>query len=215
MGCNSFSGNCLCVDDAGIYWFSYGCDCTNVGGDGGGGTGGGTCFAGLTRILLPGGATKRIDEIVVGETVVAWDAGDLSVQPVLEVHQHQGVTVECFVLSNGDYLLVTPDHRVYNTTAQRFEPIGTFDHDARLLGIDGQPLQIVARRSFPREVAVFNLTVANAHTYFANYVLVHNTKGCYDPVLQDCVGNCIRCYLNDTDYWCMEPAECNELGGDY
>jgi hypothetical protein len=82
-------------------------------------------------------------------------------------------------------LTVTPNHPIYDAGQQRFVPAGS-------LSAPFQSLELASNWSTAQAVlsgfeplteleAVYNLTVADVHTYFAEGVLVHNKPRCGYP----------------------------------
>jgi hypothetical protein len=71
----------------------------------------GNCFGGGTLVLLDNGTTKRLDQVVVGDSVLGMSPeGTLAPQPVLQVYNHPEVDAVSGVLLHG--IQATLDHLV-------------------------------------------------------------------------------------------------------
>lgn len=157
------------------------------GGGGGGGWGGG-CFPAGTLVLMGNYDFKPIEEIRVGEAVISFNArGELNVNPVVTVFQHLRHSSELIEI---DYdLALTPEHKILAgpagkqefIAARELEP-GTIVH--RLTAINGEgpgvwfqwEIDHILRRKFAEPIDVYNLEIAEDHTYFANRFAVSNSK---------------------------------------
>jgi hypothetical protein len=161
------------------------------------GTGGGTgfpgdddpphnCFLAGTPILLPDGKTMPIEQIEVGMEVMApvYDEATgedsmtaCAVEAVWENTAAQWLEVR---FAHGE-LLVTPRHRFY-TGAGTFRQIGELEIGETVRTVkdgafyDCEILDKTAHGGEIGDVKVYNLSVKNARTYFANSVAVHNVK---------------------------------------
>ncbi|SCG71554.1 RHS repeat-associated core domain-containing protein [Micromonospora halophytica] len=140
-------------------------------------------FSGDTYVLMADGTSKRLDEIEVGDEVLATDpeTGEHGPRVVEHVWVH---TDELVDLKIGDELLTTTeDHPFWNHTELEWQRADELDHGALLAGPDGrrQPvgeLLLATTRVLP----AYNLTVSGIHTYYVlagnTPVLVHNANRC-------------------------------------
>lgn len=159
---------------------------TTPGGGGGGfdgGDGDGHCFLAGTPILLPGGGSMPIEEIVAGQEVLApvYDkktGEDLmtacAVEAVLVNTKNEWLEVR---LPHG-ILQVTSKHRFY-TGSGTFRTIGQLEAGETVRVVSGgvfRDSEILEKILRTGEARVYNLSVKTAHTYFANLVAVHNAK---------------------------------------
>lgn len=152
------------------------------GNEGGGGSGWG-CFAGDTLIRMGDGSEKRIDEIKTGDEVLAFDENTMEIasKAVTEVFEHEDCT-EYFVFDYGRRLVVTPEHLIFDAEAKRlFRAASTFNLSHSFAIYENgswQSAQITRAKwcAGRNPQAVYNLEVADFHTFFAGGVAVHNNK---------------------------------------
>lgn len=156
------------------------------GGTGFPGDGGPVCFLAGTPVMLPRGEYKPIEEIEVGQEVMA---------PVYDEESGEDGMIPCPVeaiwvntaaewleihLPHGN-LYVTPKHRFY-TGEGTFRQIGHIDigETVRIGLREGfRDCKIMDKIHHTGEARVYNLSVKYARTYFANLVAVHNVKNEY------------------------------------
>lgn len=139
-------------------------------------------FAGATPVLMADGSHKPIEDIEVGDKVVATDpeTGEHAAMPVTHVWVHADDLFEFEV--NGELIVTTEDHPFWSATDQAWEGPETLDRGEQVLTADAtlvavtREIDLDTRRSGP----AYNLTVAGLHTYHVgeNDVLVHNRNGC-------------------------------------
>ena len=160
------------------------------------------CFSGDTLILLADGEERCIENVGVGDYVLAFD-GLGALQPRRVVAKHKNIAREIFQLSNG--LLVTPGHRFLIDTGE-FLPIEQILSEGRPIVLANGSLRLISgklidccsadvgaveRMSASGSTALaqvqeeqfwttYNLTVDDLHTYVAGGVRVHN-DGCLQP----------------------------------
>ena len=142
-----------------------------------GGTG--TCFVAGTSILLADGSTKPIESIEVGDYVVSVSE-DLSivsnrVSNILK-HTNNG-SLLTVTTEEGRMLIVTPEHRVWS--ADGYIEIGKLNAGNPLLLLENGELRetlISSIELIEETTTVYNFEVEYSHTYFAEGLLVHNTK---------------------------------------
>ena len=136
-------------------------------------TGGGTCFLAGTPILRPEGHTTPIEQLRVGDMVMAYDEADgqLKADAVKETFTHQATA---YLVVNG-HLRVTPEHPVYANG--RWVEIGTLGVGDVLLNAQGQPEPITSMERMQEAATVYNLEVNPYHTYVAGGIVVHNKVG--------------------------------------
>jgi predicted phage tail protein len=138
----------------------------------GSGGGGGGCFHGDTLISTPSGAVK-IKDIKAGDVVFAFDdRGCVHQCKVEEVHYHEREEVWRYRAWGGREVLATRNHWVLNQYGA-FVEIGNLGRDDCLVDDLGH-LRPLLDSSVVGYFEVYNLTVANHHTYFANSFRVHN-----------------------------------------
>jgi predicted phage tail protein len=136
------------------------------------GLGGGGCFHGDTLISAPSGAI-RIAEIKAGAIVFAFDdQGCVHQCRVEEVYCHESEEVWRYKAWGGRELLATQNHWVLNQYGA-FVEIGNLGQDDCLVDDLGH-LRPLLDSSAVGYFKVYNLTIADHHTYFANGFRVHN-----------------------------------------
>jgi hypothetical protein len=136
------------------------------------------CFAGDTEITMADGSRWRIEDVQVGDLVASYDAaeGKLVAMPVLAVHQGPAQDMLHFQIDNGAGVYVTPAHEL--NAGDRWRAAGSIRPGDVLRVIDENQAVVdcfVERveATAPRG-PVYDLTVAQTHTYFAGTVLAHN-----------------------------------------
>lgn len=141
-------------------------------------------FSGDTLVLMGDGTKKPIEDVEVGDMVVATDleSGEQSAKRVTHVWAHKDTVFDLSVAPRGppgagETITTTEDHPFYNATDGEFQEIQDFDEGDRVATASGQLLELGALDlSSGRAAEAYNLTVADTHTYHVgtNAVLVHN-----------------------------------------
>jgi hypothetical protein len=143
----------------------------------------GGCFRAGTPIMMANGASKPIEEILVGDEVLApvydeaADTDSIIVCPVEAVWE-QTVSEWLEIRLQSGTLFVTPQHRFY-TGAGTFRRIGELEigETVRIQVKDSfSSCEILDKIKHTGEVKVYNFSVKTARTYFAGRVAVHNVK---------------------------------------
>lgn len=136
-------------------------------------------FAGATPVLMADGSRKQIQDIEVGDEVIATDpeTGEQAARTVTYVWVHQDDLFEFEI--NGELIITTEDHPFWSVTDQAWEGTEGLALGERVLTADGRTLTVTREVDFGSlEIgAAYNLTVAGLHTYHVGEadVLVHNT----------------------------------------
>lgn len=135
---------------------------------------GGGCFLPGTQILMADGKSKDIEEIKPGDNIKtrqSFTNKKLVSAKVKEVFTHQ---VSGYLLINN-HLRVTKEHNLY--VNGRWLTAGEVKIGDSYLSVDGtyQTIKSVEQRS--GLYTVYNLSVDNLHTFFAEGFYVHNEKG--------------------------------------
>ncbi|GAB2819429.1 RHS repeat-associated core domain-containing protein [Actinoallomurus bryophytorum] len=145
-----------------------------------------------TQVLLADGVTKPIEQVKVGDRVLATDpkTGKSRAEPVIASFGGTNYKnlVRITVDTDGDrghhtgIVTATEHHKFWNQTKHAWTradhlTIGTTLHIA-----DGTPVRIIRVAAYPGHPAVRDLTIASLHTYYVEAgtapVLVHNTDSC-------------------------------------
>ncbi len=145
---------------------------------------GGSCFVAGTPITMADGSTKPIEQVQIGDAVLAFDeaSGQLATGTVVHTFVHPDT--ERLVTVNGT-LVTTVNHRFYTggrwVAAERLSvgddllhaKSGAAEGEAAL-SIEPEAVRQVA--SLDGKATTYNFEVAQHHDYFAGGVLVHNLK---------------------------------------
>jgi len=83
-------------------------------------------------------------------------------------------------LNSGEVITATSNHPFWDLADQNWTEAGTLGLDDTLLNIQDKPTTIAELKSYKQNTIVYNLTVANDHTYYVGLggVLGHNSKHC-------------------------------------
>ncbi len=160
------SSSLLVWGDAGNGWYTW----PGSPPAGGGGSGNG-CFLAGTPILLADGMTKPIEQVQVGDLVLAFDeaTGTFKKDRVKKTFVHPDEPG--YLLING-HLRVTPNHPVYSNG--HWVEIGTLQAGDPLMNAQGQPEPITSVERVEERVTVYNFEVNPYHTYVAGGIVAHN-----------------------------------------
>jgi hypothetical protein len=138
-----------------------------------------TCsFAGATTVLVADGTRKPIEDIEVGDEVIATDpeTGEQVAKTVEHVFVHDDTVIDLVV--DGEVITTTEDHPFWSVTDQRFERADELGSSENVLGTDGRVMAVSGLKiETAREALAYNLSVEGIHTYHVgvNEILVHNT----------------------------------------
>ncbi|OKK11113.1 hypothetical protein AMK16_32900 [Streptomyces sp. CB00455] len=141
-----------------------------------------------TRVQMADGTTKEIQDIRVGDTVLATDpqTGETRPQRVTDTittpddknFTDLTLTDESNPRAPPVQLTSTLHHPHWNDTRHQWVDAGDFNPGDHLRRPDGTTLTVKTKRNYPYAVTTHNLTVNNFHTYYvlagATPVLVHN-----------------------------------------
>ncbi|WP_073921108.1 RHS repeat-associated core domain-containing protein [Streptomyces sp. CB00455] len=147
-----------------------------------------------TRVQMADGTTKEIQDVRVGDTVLATDpqTGETRPQRVTDTittpddkdFTDLTLTDESNPRAPPVQLTSTLHHPHWNDTRHQWVDAGDFNPGDHLHRPDGTTLTVKTKRNYPYAVTTHNLTVNNFHTYYvlagATPVLVHNC-GTADP----------------------------------
>jgi len=147
-----------------------------------------------TAVLMADGSTKRIEDVEVGDYVLATDpeTGETAAKPVEAVIASGGEKelVELTVVAEPDDLAVitaTDNHPFWSPELSEWVNAVDLEAGQLLQTASGTWIQITAVKRWNETRRVHNLSVADIHTYYvlagSTPVLVHNTNGCGLPDL--------------------------------
>ena len=141
------------------------------------------CISGDTQIMMVGGKTKPIRDVVVGDAVLAFDEKDSFFKrrkvrtAMVRNTFHRKASVLKVVVGDGSELFITPNHKVL-TGKNKWQEVGDLKAgDTMYLVRDGglKETKIVSTKPVPGEIDVYNIETTTG-TYIANGIAVHN---CY------------------------------------
>lgn len=149
--------------------------------------GGGTCFPAGTKVTLSGGSTKNIEDIQPGDKVLSENEnGKQSVSTVKQLLSPISNNMCTIRYTNGESLDVTKGHPLFtqngwkaidtNETMKEDPgvPVSTLNVGDFMKKDTGTWDQISNISCKDETVQTYNLSVDNAHTYFAGGFLAHN-----------------------------------------
>jgi len=135
-------------------------------------------FDGDTLVATENGL-RPIKEIEIGDKVWAFneETGEKSLQEVVHLIFGEGTKeLVDITLENGELLTATTEHPFY--VNNEWVNAGDLTNSSDLLSFGGENIAIEFIKSYTQEQEVYNLTVANDHTYYVgkNAILSHNAK---------------------------------------
>ncbi|BCJ59918.1 hypothetical protein Jiend_33400 [Micromonospora endophytica] len=150
-----------------------------------GGGVGGACgfrsFSGDTEVLMADGSKKPIEDVEIGDVVLATDpeTGEEGAREVTHLWVHEDQLVDLKV--SGGEVTTTEDHPFWNVTDQQWQDSQDLDPGDLLHTANGATLTVTGVDwNTTRQGTAYNLTVADIHTYYVlagnTPVLVHNTN---------------------------------------
>jgi len=130
----------------------------------------GPCFLSGTPILMSDGSLKPIENVKVGDAIIAFDekTGEFKEDKVVEFFVHD---TDRYLLIN-DYLKVTANHPVYHEG--KWVEIGNLKVGDNILNSLGQPEAIRSIEEVKEKALVYNFEVNPYHTYVAGGIVAHN-----------------------------------------
>ena len=139
------------------------------------------CFAAGTEVLTPDGLVE-IQSLDIGDIVIARHevTGELGPQPVTALIRPPSRRIWNLdvVDASGDIerFRTTDDHPWHNAGTGVFEPTKDLTPGERLSTLDGTSVRVVSVAITATDEPAYNLTVANAHTFFVGEdgIWVHN-----------------------------------------
>lgn len=151
-----------------------------------GGGAGGACgfrsFSGDTEVVMADGSKKPIEDVEVGDVVLATDpeTGEEGAREVTHLWVHEDQLVDLKV--SGGEVTTTEDHPFWNVTDQQWQDSQDLDPGDLLHTANGATLTVTGVDwNTVQQGTAYNLTVADIHTYYVlagnTPVLVHNDGG--------------------------------------
>lgn len=139
-------------------------------------------FTGGTRVRMADGTTKRIEEVKVGDLVLATDptTGRTESRPVTALVVGQGQKDLVELQLSGGKLVATQGHPVWAGNRGAWVDAGDLDPGDRVVSADRRMAAVTASREWTGYQRVYNLTVDGFHTYYVVAgsvdLLVHNVE---------------------------------------
>ncbi|MEV5439524.1 polymorphic toxin-type HINT domain-containing protein [Streptomyces sp. NPDC052682] len=147
------------------------------------------CFLAGTDVLMADGTTKNIEDVKLGDKVLATDpetgktsARDVTATIVTESDKH--FTELTIATEYGEeHLTATYEHPFWSVSEHDWVPAGDLKPGMTLRTDEGRTAEVTATRQYTDHVRTYNLTVKGVHTYYvlagSTPVLVHNSgPGC-------------------------------------
>ena len=137
------------------------------------------CFTGRMGVTLADGSVVPLQQVLIGDRVIAYDGAERRLRPckVVARHQHPAGAYLKVWLQDGRGLEVTWNHELYvGDRWIRAEDL----REGSVLYVEGNGgadlVPAVVERIEPGDepLPLYDLTVADCHTYFVSGVLVHN-----------------------------------------
>ena len=136
-------------------------------------------FSGATLVLMADGTKKPIEDVRVGDKVLATDpeTGEQVAKKVTHLWVHGDILTD-LALADGTVLTTTEDHPYWSIDDQRFERADELARGERVLSADGRPVAVSGLRlSTAHGGLAYNLSVEGIHTCHVgdDELLVHNS----------------------------------------
>ncbi|MEU3894685.1 polymorphic toxin-type HINT domain-containing protein [Streptomyces sp. NPDC045251] len=154
-------------------------------------SGGCQCFPAGTEVLMADGTTKEIEDVDLGDEVLAADPesgerGPREVTRLIVTDDDKQFNELSIVTGNGvEKLTATHEHPFWSPSEKRWVQAGRLAAGMTLLDDEGHTVLVTENRPFEQHDRTYNLTVEDLHTYFAladeTPVLVHNST-CTVPI---------------------------------
>ncbi len=137
-------------------------------------------FVGATAILMADGSHKPIEDVRIGDEVIATDpeTGEQGARAVEQVFVHEDTVVDLLV--DGEVITTTEDHPFWSVTDQRFERADQLGRGEEVFEASGRLSTVSGLQGgTERRALAYNLSVQGIHTYHVGEqaVLVHNSCG--------------------------------------
>ena len=130
-----------------------------------------TCFLAGTKITMADGTEKNIEDVIVGDTVKAFDSDTNRVidSPVSTVFVHPGTNG--YYIINDD-LMVTGNHPMW--VDGEWKEVKDIVIGDKLTNLEGIEVDIETIEQVDDIITTYNFEVQNVHNYYANKFLAHN-----------------------------------------
>ncbi|MEV6731575.1 polymorphic toxin-type HINT domain-containing protein [Streptomyces sp. NPDC051364] len=149
------------------------------------------CFLAGTKVLLAGGAAKNIEDIALGDEVLATDprSGETTKRPVtrlIATNDDKHFNKLNIATSDGiEELTATYEHPFWSPSQNAWVAAADLAAGMSLRTSSGNTVVVVANEAYTERATTYNLTVGDFHTYYVlagqTPVLVHNSGPCEFP----------------------------------
>lgn len=130
------------------------------------------CFVAGTKVLMANGSYKNIEDIVINDKVIAFDDSNNYFNKNVDQFFFLYDEVETITFTDGTSITGTFNHEIFTTNGSKeIKDINVGD-----IVLSYRGTKTVKDKIYMGEQPVFNIGVADLHTYIANGVL---TKNCY------------------------------------
>jgi hypothetical protein len=139
---------------------------------------GSACFVAGTEVLLADGTSKAIEDVVIGDLVLAADpeTGETHAKPVVDTYVHEDVETWQVETSSGT-VTSTAEHPFW-VDGRGWTPVRELEPGDKLVDAEGVRVELISVASTGETATVYNLNVEDLHSYHVqagiNFVLVHN-----------------------------------------
>ncbi|MFJ4714208.1 polymorphic toxin-type HINT domain-containing protein [Streptomyces sp. NPDC088785] len=144
------------------------------------------CFLADTEVLMANGSTKKIQDIKLGDKVLATDprtgkTAESEVTATITTENDKHFAELTLSAADGEERLVaTSEHPFWSVTEKRWVEAGKLKPGTRLRTSSGHTLEVTKVRRYEDAARTYNLTVKDQHTYYVlaggTPVLVHNSN---------------------------------------
>ncbi len=144
------------------------------------------CFLAGTGVLMGDGSTKDIEDVELGDKVMAADpetgeSGPREVTRLIVTRSDKKFNTLSIATDSGtEKLTATHEHPFWSPSEQRWVEAGDLKQGMKLLTDDGETVSVTGNRAFSKAARTYNLTVRDLHTYYVlageTPVLVHNSN---------------------------------------
>ncbi|MFF5922581.1 polymorphic toxin-type HINT domain-containing protein, partial [Streptomyces flavochromogenes] len=142
-----------------------------------------------TKVLLADGTSKNIEDIAVGDTVLATDpdTGETRGEEILDVivTEDDKAFTELTVKAGATKakIIATDTHPFWSVSLKKWIDAGEITAGTTLRASNGSAVEATAVRHYTKQQRTYDLTVNTIHTYYVlaggTPVLVHNAGGLY------------------------------------
>ncbi len=154
--------------------------------------GGCKCFLAGTDVLMADGTTKNIEDVELGDEVMATDPetgekGPRKVTRLIRTEDDKKFNKLSIATPDGiEELTATHEHPFWSPSQKSWIEAGDLSVGMTLLTDDNKTVIVTANKPFTKHARTYNLTVDDLHTYYVlageTPVLVHNSN-CEGPIL--------------------------------